>query len=137
MCGQPYARCRNTNCKGFAVLLPVIPCQNAPNCEVQQIFVPVKDRPSVYCPNCQQCTKKERKSQIAKVWRAHKLATANPPPQGNTHMTGVEQQAQSSSQIPIDPALLEIDAISPKGIDTVDKIKKAEDIIGAKQAGSE
>ena len=102
MCQQPYARCRNFKCDGFAVILPIIPCANRPNCEVKRIRIPTKDRPNLYCPNCIIYTKQQRKTQSNKIWRKRVKAQKEKAKEGETNVTEgpthaeVEQQAESS-----------------------------------------
>lgn len=102
MCQQPYGRCRNRSCDGFSVILPIIPCANRPNCEVQRIRIPTKDRPNVYCPNCRNYTKQQRKNQWNKVYRKRVKAQQEKAEEGETNVTEgpthaeVEQQAESS-----------------------------------------
>lgn len=73
---------------------------------------------------------------MTKAWREHRKATKIPQ-HNEAIITGFQQQAESSCQIPIDPALLEIDALFPNGIDTVGNVQIAERILRNRQAGSE
>ena len=99
MCRQPVARCRNNYCDGFAVILPVVPCAKRPNCELRQTRIPTKDRPSLYCPECQKYTRAERKARLNKALRQRIRArgeTANVAEGAAVHAE-VEPQAESSS----------------------------------------
>ena len=98
MCKQASANCWNKYCKSFAQTLPLLPCENRPNCEIERPRVPRYLRSAEhYCPECRILTKKERRSLLQLNRRkTRRAARATSGAESRAH-PGVEPRAESSS----------------------------------------
>lgn len=105
MCKQPCTLCLNHNCKGFAQILQLVPCENIPNCEITHTRVPQNLRSTErYCPDCRGMTKKQRKNLMSKIWKQHRRKSGSAKGQAGGAIgleegarPRVEQQTESST----------------------------------------
>lgn len=103
MCKQALRTCLNLHCDGFAQILPLVPCENRPNCDIVVIRIPSDLRSAEsYCPNCKDVTPRQRKTQYEKARRAglskpgtETLKAENNGADDEAH-AGVGQQTESS-----------------------------------------
>ncbi|MCJ1464559.1 hypothetical protein MMC07_003172 [Pseudocyphellaria aurata] len=97
MCQQPFTACRNYTCDGVAVYPPLIPCDQAPNCETTLVRVPRKrDGSAQYCPRCMTLTKKQRKAETTRASRQRRASEAKAQAQQAQQALGTTNAAQTA-----------------------------------------